>query len=225
MKRLVWLQHVPFEGLGYIADWANSQGFTEQAVRLYAGDPLPAPGDADLLVVMGGPMSVAEEARYPWLAHEKVFIRAVIDHGTPVLGICLGAQLIAEVLGARVYPNAEKEIGWFPIHRSRDTEVAWLPEEATVFHWHGDTFDLPEDAERLCSSEGCLNQAFVYQERIIGLQFHLEITAESARELVENGGHELVDGPYIQDAESLLAINGYQSINQIMENLLTSMTR
>ena len=175
MKRLVWLQHVPVEGLGYIANWANGQGFTAQAVRLYAGDPL--------------------------------------------------AQLIAEVLGARVYPNAEKEIGWFPIHRLRDTEVDWLPEEATVFHWHGDTFDLPEGAERLCSSEGCLNQAFVYQERIIGLQFHLETTAESARTRVENGGHERVDGPYIQDAERLLAVNGYQSINQIMENLLTSMTR
>jgi GMP synthase-like glutamine amidotransferase len=225
MKRLVWLQHVPFEGLGYIADWASDQGFIEQAVRLYAGDPLPAPGDADLLVVMGGPMGVAEEARYPWLADEKVFIRAVIDHGTPVLGICLGAQLIAEVLGARVYPNAEKEIGWFPIHRSRDTEVDWLPEETTVFHWHGDTFDLPEGAERLCSSKGCLNQAFMYQERIIGLQFHLETTPASARALVENGEHEQVDGPYIQDAESLLAVNGYQSINGIMENLLTSMTR
>ena len=137
--RAHYLQHVPFEGLGSIESWLQTAGYTITSSQLYQSDDLPNPQDIDMLIVMGGPMSINDEQDYPWLVTEKRFIKQVIDLGKPVLGICLGAQLIASVLGARVYPNAEKEIGWFPVNRvgtSQDS-VFLFPEEMPAFHWHG----------------------------------------------------------------------------------------
>ena len=200
--KLHWLQHVPFEGLGYIEDWARLRGAELGCTRWFAGDTPPEPDTMDLLIVMGGPMGVHDHETYPWLADEKAFIRRTIASGRRVLGICLGAQLIADVLGAKVYTGPEKEIGWFPI---RCTEKArnLIPDEITVFHWHGDTFTLPEGAVRIASSDACENQGFICDGRIAALQFHLETTADSMEAMIEHCGHELIDAPFIQRSEEI----------------------
>ena len=217
-------QHVSFEGLGSIAGWLTAAGWTISGTRFYDDPTLPKLDEVDFLVVMGGPMSVNDEARRPWLAQEKRFIRQAIEGGKPVLGICLGAQLIARALGARVYPNREKEIGWFPVQgvASARGELFQFPEAMEVFHWHGETFDLPPGAVHLARSEGCENQAFQLGRSVIGLQFHLETTPEGARELVENCREELRPARFVQTETEILASGGekYRAINGVMARVL-----
>jgi len=219
-----YFQHVPFEGLGSIEDWLNKKGYQIRSTQFYQQDTLPKIDEVDFLVVMGGPMSVNDEARYPWLTAEKQFIRQFIATGKPVLGICLGAQLIASAMGARVYPNNEKEIGWWPIQAvaNENASALKLAETAMVFHWHGETFDLPEGAERIAESYGCRNQAFQLGKSVIGLQFHLETTEASAQAIVENCADELVPAPYVQSESEILSagLPKYQSINQLMNTVL-----
>lgn len=192
--RLHYLQHVPFEGPGSIAAWARAKGHAISSTCLFRDDPFPALDKIDWLIIMGGPMGVYDEGAYPWLRQEKEFIRQAIAGGKTVIGICLGAQLIAHVLGARVYPNPGKEIGWFPVSIAPETRPGPVAEgspELMVFHWHGDTFDLPENAVRIASSAACRNQGFLYNERVLGLQFHPEATASSVAEMVKAGAEEL----------------------------------
>jgi GMP synthase (glutamine-hydrolysing) len=223
--RICYLQHVPFEGLAGIENWAKSKGHSLDSVKIFNNDPFPSVDGLDWLIVMGGPMSVYEEDKYPWLVQEKRFIRAAVTSGKAVLGICLGAQLIADVLGARVYPNQYKEIGWFPIELTEEGAKSglfdFMPEQFTVFHWHGDTFDLPEGAVRTARSEGCLNQAFVYGEKVVALQFHMESTKDSIQAIVHNCSDEIVSGKYIQTAGEIFAGEGNLSqINMAMNGLL-----
>ena len=194
--RAHYLQHVPFEGLGSIEAWLVDAGYEITGTQLYTSPLLPEVEDIDLLVIMGGPMSVNEEQDYPWLAAEKAFIRRVIEAGKATLGICLGAQLIANALGGEVFKNSVKEIGWFPIRAAKTSNEAGFqfPEEITVFHWHGETFSLPTGAVRIAESEGCKNQAFQLGAHVIGLQFHLETTPDSALAIVSNCRRELVAG-------------------------------
>lgn len=220
-----YLQHVPFEGLGSIEQWVRRGGHNLGATRLYCDDPLPDIHAVDLLVVMGGPMNIYEETEYPWLANEKRFIERAITTGQRVLGICLGAQLVADVLGARVYANADKEIGWFPVEKtevvSGDDLFETFPQQIDVFHWHGDTFDIPSGAVHAACSAGCANQAFIYDERVVGLQFHLETTLASAQQLIAHGARELVQGRYIQTPQEMLADdNRFTAINRVMNELL-----
>lgn len=219
------LQHVPFEGAGSIEDWALSQGHTLSTTRFYAQEPFPSLDRFDMLVVMGGPMSIHDEHLYSWLKGEKWFVKQVIEAGKAVLGICLGAQLIAEVLGAEVFQGDEKEIGWFPL--KLDDSFAHHPlgerlaKQLTAFHWHGETFTLPQGAQRTAYSEACNNQGFIFQERVIALQYHLETTPLSAQNLVDYCGDELVAGPYIQSADEILRNNKhYATINQQMVQIL-----
>jgi GMP synthase (glutamine-hydrolysing) len=215
-----WLQHVPFEGLGCIEGWAAAQGAELGCTRLFARDPLPAPEDFDLLIVMGGPMGIHDEQEYPWLAAEKSLICSAVEQGRRLLGICLGAQLIADALGASVYPGAHREIGWLPIRRAAGAPE-WMPEQLTAFHWHGDTFDLPQDAVRLASSAACLNQGFIFKDRVVALQFHLETTAESMESLIEHCAHELVDAPYVQTARAMREQADYFGrANAVMREIL-----
>lgn len=223
--RIHFLQHVPFEGLASIRDWIERGGHEADGTRLYAGDGLPHPERADLLIVMGGPMGVHDVDAYPWLTAEKAFLRQAIDAGRRVLGICLGAQLIADVLGARVYPNEQKEIGWFPVTRAADAGRSplggLLPERFDAFHWHGDTFDLPPGAVHLAQSAACRHQAYAIDGRVLGLQFHLETTPESAAALIEHGGDELVGGPAIQTpAQMLVPGERFAALNRLMAGLL-----
>ncbi len=223
--RAHYLQHVPFEGLGSIEPWLEAAGYEIANTRLFESAGLPDPTMIDLLIVMGGPMSVNDEDKFPWLAPEKRFIRSAIDSGKPVLGICLGAQLIASAMGAVVYRNSVKEIGWFPIQgvSLNDSSAFSFPPSVEVFHWHGETFELPSGAIHLARSEGCENQAFQLGRSVIGLQFHLETTPASAREIISNCRDELVPSKYVQTEKEILsaAPESYKSINQMMDNVLS----
>ena len=207
--RIHYLQHVPFEDLGCIEDWTLAKGHQLTSTKFYEHSRLPELSDFEWLIIMGGPMGVYDEAKYDWLSGEKEFIRNAIQSGKIVIGICLGAQLIASALGAKVYPNDEKEIGWFPVSFSRNllTNKVLGEEEKIipVFHWHGDTFNLPVNAIRIASSQGCLNQAFIYGEKILGVQFHLEVTEKSLQQMIAFCESELVKGKYIQTANEIIA--------------------
>ncbi len=204
------VQHVGFEDPGFITDWVLERGHKMAHTRFYLGDDLPGTEDFDLLVVMGGPMGVGDTEKYPWLLREKAFLKSCLKSGKKMLGICLGAQLLAEALGAEVYPNPYKEIGWFPIQKeafSRHAVLSLFPENTLpAFHWHGDTFDLPAKAVPLFSSEATRNQAFVWDNRVYALQFHWEVKSENIRLLIKNGGIDLENpGPFVQSPEEMLA--------------------
>ena len=222
--RAHYLQHVPFEGLGSIEVWLRDAGYEITSTQFYESSELPKVEEIDLLVVMGGSMSVNDEQEYPWLVNEKKFIKSVIEARKPILGICLGAQLIANSMGGEVFPNSVKEIGWFPIHATKSTKnaVFQFPEETEVFHWHGETFSLPLGAVPIAESKACKNQAFQIGTKVIGLQFHLETTLSSAKAIVDNCRDELVKGEYIQTEVEILSApqERYSSINNLMGNIL-----
>ena len=223
-----YFQHVPFEGLGCIGTWLAAHGIDAGSTRFDEAARLPAVRDIDLLVVLGGPMSANDTERYPWLAAEKSFIRAAVDEGKRVLGICLGAQLIASALGARVYRNAAREIGWHPIASTpapRGSEAFQFPSALQVFHWHGETFDLPVGSVQLARSVACENQAFQVGARVMGLQFHLETTPASAQALVTHCPADLGPATYVQSAADILLAPDayYATANAWMDQVLTSL--
>jgi len=239
--RIHYFQHVPFEGLGSIAGWTTAQHHAVTATRLYAGDPLPIVAEIDWLVVMGGPMGVHDERELPWLVDEKRVIGNAIHAGKSVLGVCLGAQLIADVLGARVYRNQHREIGWFPIELTAagmqsalgqaiggvgtSTQPLAPSPRFDVFHWHGDTFDLPVRATHLARSAACEQQGFSIEDRIIGLQFHLETTPETAATLIQNCPDDLAEGRYVQSAAEMLdSVPRFATANAIMTRLLDALS-
>lgn len=209
--RLHSFQHVPFETLAMIEDWAKAKGCGISTTQFFNTDyQLPELNNYDALVVMGGPMGVADVYAYPWLTKEKEHIQAAIEAGKPVLGICLGAQLIADVLGSDVKPNGQKEIGWFPIQMTNEAKQHSLfstwPENFIVFHWHGDKFDIPSGAVPLGASQACPTQGFVYQDRVIGLQFHLEMDELAIKRIVEACADEVeAGGDFVQTSEALIA--------------------
>jgi GMP synthase-like glutamine amidotransferase len=224
------LQHVPFEGLGSIDAWLAAAGAETTYTRFYQDWVLPDPREQDLLVAMGGPMSVRDEGAHAWLRPEKHFLREAILAGTPVLGVCLGAQLIASALGARVYPNPHREIGWFPVEAVAAVagrDIFRLPPRLSAFHWHGETFDLPAGAVRLARSGGCENQAFQVGHTVLGFQFHLETTPDSADQLLEHNRAELAEGPYMQSEQAMRAVpaSAYTAINRLMGDALDYVTR
>jgi GMP synthase-like glutamine amidotransferase len=232
--RAHFFQHVPFEGLGSIASWLEAHSAVVTATRFFADAVLPEADGVDLLIVMGGPMSVNDEGRHPWLIAEKRFIAQAIRRGKAVLGVCLGAQLIAAALGARVYPNTEKEIGWFPVYSPPFSDkvgadavpVFRFPEESLVFHWHGETFDLPTGAVHLARNGACLNQAFQYGRRVVGLQFHLEMTPRTVCELADDGRDEFVPARHVQSEAEILSVpvERYAENNRLMADLLSFLT-
>lgn len=207
--RIRCLLHVSFEEPAYILDWAKANNHQVDLSRLYEKQPLPNLDELDFLVVMGGPMGVYDEGKHPWLIAEKTFIRQCIEAGKPVLGICLGAQLMASAMGAPVVPNSQQEIGWFDLEMTETGKKTLLMEgfsvEMPVFHWHGDTFGIPSGAKHLLKSEACVNQAFLVGQRALGLQFHLEMTPTALQGMIRNCGDELLsDEPYIQSAAEIL---------------------
>lgn len=223
--RMQFLQHVPFEGPANLERWAVERGHACATAKLYAGDPLPAPEGYDWLVVMGGPMSVHDEALFPWLVAEKRAIAAAVDAGKRVLGVCLGAQLIAEVLGAAVTRNTHREIGWWPVMLRPEAHTSAIfgdfPGWFTAFHWHGETFAIPHGAMHIAGSDACAQQAFAYEDRVVGLQFHLESTADSIERLIVHGGDELTAGPYVQEVGALRRQPGHQAtIGQLMTRMM-----
>ena len=206
--KIHWFQHVPFEGLGAIEGWLLARGHTLTCTRFHAGETAPADVDAfDWLIVMGGPMNIYQYRDHPWLRAEKRVIRDAVAANKRVLGVCLGAQLIADALGGKVYQNAEREIGWFPVTAVPEGEVSVFafPEETPVFHWHGDTFSLPPGGVWLARSAACEHQAFAIGARVLGLQFHLEMTAAEVERLAAECSDELVPTKYVQSRAEILA--------------------
>jgi GMP synthase-like glutamine amidotransferase len=228
--RIHTLQHVAFEGLGSIEPYLSEHGHDLGCTALYKDEALPSPDDFDWLIVMGGPMSVHDTDRHPWLRNELALIRAAIDADKRVLGVCLGAQLIAKALGSEVMQNPHREIGWFPISRETEAErsplAAVFPTTCDVFHWHGDTFALPAGATLLASSEACANQAFLFGDRVVALQFHLETTFITARSLIDHCSDELDGSRWVQPVTQLLGTPArFDAINKLMGKLLDAMAR
>jgi GMP synthase-like glutamine amidotransferase len=203
-------QHVPFEGLGLIEPWLRARGHEIATTRWWAGETAPSPADYDWLIVMGGPMNVYQHRDHPWLVAEKAALSVAFAAGKRVLGVCLGAQLIADVLGGKVAQNREREIGWWPLRATAlGADAAGgryaFPAFTHVLHWHGDTYSLPPGATRLAESAACAQQAFAWGERVLGLQFHVEMDAAAISAIATGCADELKDGGrWVQDAESLV---------------------
>ena len=222
--RIHALYHVDFEELSYIKQWADNRGHRITVTRFYENDPLPAQDSFDWLVVMGGPMSIHDESDFQWLADEKTFIQQSINDGKTVIGVCLGAQLIADSLGAKVSPSGIKEVGWLPIQLTEQglahPLLADLPRnEFTVFHWHGDGFECPKGATPIATSHTWANQGFIYQTPkhaeldtwVIGWQCHFEVTNKSMVDMVSHGQtyiqEAMIDYPdSVQAADEILAL-------------------
>lgn len=202
-------KNVPFEDGANIEKWAKLNGIEVQEYDLFSEYELPKPKDVQFAAIMGGPMNVYEDRKYPWLKDIKKFIQNCIRTEKKVLGVCLGAQLIASVLGAKVDKNRYKEIGWWNVKKCQSTEGTYfenLPDNFTSFHWHGDTFEIPRNSRRLAFSQACSNQAFQYKENVLGLQFHLEYSKQSIDRLIENCGDEMEPNrEFVQNHEQILS--------------------
>jgi GMP synthase-like glutamine amidotransferase len=202
------LEHVHFEDTAGLSQLLKQSGYGFNKSALYNGDSLPSVDSFELLLIMGGSMGVYDEDKFGWLKPEKIFIEKCIAAGKKIIGICLGAQLLADVLGARVYKNKYKEIGWHNVKLTEESGRSMIfkdfPGEFVPFHWHGDTFDIPSGCIKTAESEACPNQAFVFEDRIIALQFHLESTDKSINNIIKHSADELIDAPYIQKTDEIL---------------------
>ena len=193
MQDLLVFRHAPHEGPGYLADYLDRHGLSHRLVRVDQDDPIPSSIDAiSGVVLMGGPMSVNDPL--PWIPKVAELIRRAVAADVPVLGHCLGGQLISKALGGVITKNPVKEIGWLPVSRV-DNPVArrWLdglPDEFEAFHWHGETFSIPPGATRVLGSRDCANQAFVLG-KTLAFQCHIEMTADLVREWARVGADEL----------------------------------
>ena len=226
--RVHYLSHVPFEQLGAMETWFQERDISIRHTLLFAGDGLPAPADFDVLVVMGGPMGADDDPRFPWMSAEKALIRESIAAGKKVLGICLGAQLIARVLGAPVSSNPEREIGWFPVYPTpagkNDSVGRLFADAPTVLHWHGDTFAIPNGAVHLLESEGCRNQAFRYGDNVLALQFHLELENGNAQALCDACPEDLTPGRWVEEREVLLGDEQrFEDARQLLGRMLSAL--
>lgn len=222
------LQHAPFEGPGCLEEQFAELGHRLNIVHVYNNEKLPVAQDISGLVILGGPMSVNEESLHPWLIAEKELIRKTLDCETPVLGICLGAQLIAAALGAEVRQNPEKEIGWFPVQidllSAANPLLAGLPATIIPLHWHGETFDLPPGAQPFASSPACRNQGFTIGSQVLAMQFHLEFTKLSLDSLMENCPEDLAPGPWVQTIAEISGAQGNFTVaNSLMATLLSNL--
>lgn len=223
--RIHYFQHVSFEGIGYIEKWAEKNAYQLSSTKFYAGETIPNMDDIDWLIVMGGPMDPYQETEYSWLAAEKQFVKEAISVNKVVIGFCLGGQIISDALGGRVFRNREKEIGWLPVQfiddmsdipAFRNIEEFNMP----VFHWHQDTFEIPQGGKRIASSVGCDNQAFVYNDRVFAFQYHFETEIESMYKLVENCPEDYVaSGKFIQQPEEMFAKENIWRANHFLELL------
>lgn len=234
IMKVHWFQHVEFEGLGLIEPWLRARGHEISVTRWWAGETAGTDAEAaEWLIVMGGPMNIYQHRDFSWLVAEKVAIAMAVARGARVLGVCLGAQLIADVLGGKVMQNSEREIGWWPVRAVPSNGTSFVeryvfPPEATVLHWHGDTFTLPPGARRLAESDGCAQQAFAWGERVLALQFHLEMSGGAVAEIARACADELVGGGrWVQPAETITegALAHAQAASALLAKLLAAMER
>lgn len=203
--RLHYIQHVVYEDLGCISAWATKKKYKISSTKIFENETFPHIETFDLLIILGGLMSVNDNLK--WIKKEKLFIAKAIENNKKVLGICLGSQFIASVLGETVFQNSKKEIGWFPIQISKneafENPIEKFNNKITVFHWHGETFNLPKNTIHLAKSSICQNQAFMFNKNVIALQFHLEITEKSLEKMITFGKNELIKDDFIQSIENM----------------------
>lgn len=204
------LQHAPFEGPGYLEKWARDRRFALTCTELWRGCQLPDVRLFEGLLVLGGPMNADEHSKYPWLATEKQFIAQAISAKKLVVGICLGAQLISIALGGSVTKNQHREIGWFPVQLTPEgrKSILWKRgcKEFMALHWHGDRLAIPPRAVRLARSNACEEQAFIHDGRVVGLQFHLEVTSSGLEALIENCPPDARGEPFVQGPADIQAL-------------------
>ncbi|MBL1277329.1 MAG: type 1 glutamine amidotransferase [Ectothiorhodospiraceae bacterium] len=209
MKPIRIFQHIACEGPGYLASILENYNIPSEVVRIDAGEsPPPQTNDVSALVFMGGPMSVNDDLE--WISQELSLIRKAVDETLPVLGHCLGGQLISKALGGTVYANPVKEIGWLPIQKINNAQASdWLQDvndNCLAFHWHGETFSIPSNATPILKSQHCAHQGFV-SGNTLALQFHVEITGEMVREWANLYHHELASPSETVQSAQLMTEN------------------
>jgi GMP synthase-like glutamine amidotransferase len=219
------LRHTELAVSDYLPKWAAHHGHSWECTLVPSAERLPQLSDLDCLIVLGGPMSVWDEEAHPWLRGEKRYLEKVMESGKPLLGICLGAQLLAEVLGARTYTGSHQEIGWFPVETTPESRDTWLgdvfPPRFVTYLWHGDTYDLPNGAVHIARSAAFENQGFIWNYTM-ALQFHLEVRPAWVRSIATRDANVLVPAPYIQSVEKILGQpeSLYRANNTLMDTLL-----
>ena len=228
--RIHFLYHFPLKGVTYAEKWSEQKGCNVSRSFLYKNDfKLPEFHEFDLLIILGGVMSVNEEKQFPWLIDEKRFVCNAIKEEKKILGICFGGQLLADVLGAKVKKHKHSEIGWHEIRLTKEADdsdaFCKLPSGFISFEWHQDTFEIPSSCIKLAESDACENQAFEYNSRILGLQFHPEFSFENISRLLNDYSDLHVEGKYVQSAEEILRKKDLVSdsnniLKIILENLV-----
>jgi GMP synthase-like glutamine amidotransferase len=206
------IQHVHFETPGSIEKWADINGHNLKIIKVYENHSFPEVNEVKCLISMGGPMSANDDKKHPWIQNEIKLIQHSIAKKNPFLGICLGSQLLAKALQTDVRKNFTHEIGVFDIHKTFDaykTSFDFLPDQWEAFHWHGETYELPDGYKNIYSSKACKNQ-FMVNGKILGIQFHPEITAELLQSMVENDQTELNNRLYVQSKEDILKWHNFK---------------
>jgi len=211
-------QHVPYESPGYILDWIIEKGHSTEEVNFYDHPKLPALDATENLIVMGGPMNIYDDNEFSWLPEERDFIKNAIQQGTKVLGICLGSQLIADAMNAQVFKNEHEEVGWLEVDVDEknlpEKFKGIFPERFKTFHWHGDTFNMPDGIKGFVSSKATANQAFI-TENIAAFQFHMEMNPEGVIALIEHNETLFEeDLPFVQKPGQMLHMNEIHESNR-----------
>lgn len=225
------LRHVPFIYYGHIKSWVEDWGAELVESRLFQGGALSKDVDSDLLIIMGGTMSIHDENEHPWLIEEKKLIEKYLESGHKILGICLGAQLLAHVMGAKVEKARHKEIGWYAVQKTAQAKnnsfLDLIPDEFHSFQWHGDGFEIPPGAEQIFTNENNPNQGFIYKDQVIGVQFHPEMDEASIESLIWRNKNELANNhSTIQSADQIRSGYSHQDQNRdIMHALIETLIK
>lgn len=215
--RINIIQHTPNERPGSILDWAHDRNHDVYIYHPYQFGYLPKVDETDMLVIMGGPMSVNDDI--DWIESERDIIKELAQRDVPIFGACFGAQQLSKAFGGKITASPVKEVGWAPVYLKSDV-IDGIPAELTAMHWHGETFKIPDNAELLFSSELLANQGFIIGHRIVGLQFHFELQTDNVREIVTNDFNYIDGSVFKQTKEDILAREVPKENKDVMYTIL-----